>query len=221
MKRANYQIVEDLTGRPLVIKDLGPWDQHPTITNDAEGVVAELHLRGVLPADRRLLYYDSEGQLDEILLDVAGCFAGFAPGPRAAVADEKAATEYCISSDEEHFSGQFPDREGALREAIYGNGLEIGQRFFLGQAVARKASDYFDINGFLEHMSECAYEDVGEAAEAWPDLSGEEIAELEKLIRTLLEERVPVSFFAVEQVEKIEVTPELFAKYSQEQEAKG
>ena len=81
MNQARYEIVEDRAGEPLVIRDLGPWDQHPSVTNDAEGVVAELHLRGLLPADRRLLYYDSEGQLDEILLDAAGCFAGFAPGP--------------------------------------------------------------------------------------------------------------------------------------------
>ncbi len=82
MRRARYTVVEDQPGQPLVIRDLGPWDEHPTITNDAEGVVAELHLSGHLPADRRLFYHDSEGSLDEILLDAAGCFAGFAPGPR-------------------------------------------------------------------------------------------------------------------------------------------
>ncbi len=80
MKRARYTIVEDLPDKPLVIRDLGkPHDFFPSVTNDAEGVVAELHLRGRLPADRRLFYYDSEGRLDEILMDEAGCFLGFAP----------------------------------------------------------------------------------------------------------------------------------------------
>jgi hypothetical protein len=84
MNRARYVIVEDdfLKEQPLIIRDVGPWDKHPSVTNDAEGVIAELHLSGHLPADRRLLYYDSEGRLDEIVLDAAGSFAGFAPGLR-------------------------------------------------------------------------------------------------------------------------------------------
>jgi hypothetical protein len=83
MNRARYEIVEDQAGKPLVIRDVGPWDQHPSVTNDAEGVIAELHLSGHLPADRLLFYYDSDGLLDQILLDAAGSFAGFAlTGPR-------------------------------------------------------------------------------------------------------------------------------------------
>ena len=72
---ANYQFVED---NPvcLCIEDIGPWDQHPTVTNDVEHVVAELapRLRG-----RRLEYIDSENSRD-ILLVKDGKFAGFAPG---------------------------------------------------------------------------------------------------------------------------------------------
>lgn len=76
-RHASYRIEED-TADKLVIRDLGPWDQHPTVTNDAEGVVYELgsQLRG-----RRLFYYDSENNLDEILVK-EGRFAGFAPGPK-------------------------------------------------------------------------------------------------------------------------------------------
>lgn len=81
MNRANYAIVEDQPGQPLVIKDLGPWDRHASVTNDAELVVAELAQAGKLPAGRRLFYIDSEGDKDE-LLHQAGRFLGFAPGPR-------------------------------------------------------------------------------------------------------------------------------------------
>lgn len=79
--RARYVVVEDdfLSEEPLVIQDVGPWDRHPTITNDAEAVVAELVARGELPSGRRLFYIDSEGQKDEILVK-DGRFAGFAPG---------------------------------------------------------------------------------------------------------------------------------------------
>ena len=79
MRTANFAIVEDSQDR-VVLKDLGPWDKHPTITNDAEGVVERLApmLKG-----RRLFYYDSEGELDELAVDAhLGTFAGFRPGPR-------------------------------------------------------------------------------------------------------------------------------------------
>jgi hypothetical protein len=80
MARANYQIVEDLPGQPLVIRDVGPWDQHATVTNDAEFVVAELAHAGKLPGGRRLFYIDSDGIKDEII-HKGGRFLGFAPGP--------------------------------------------------------------------------------------------------------------------------------------------
>ncbi len=78
LKRARYRVVRE-TPEAILIRDLGPWDRHPTVTNDAEQVVAELvaadRLRG-----RRLFCRDSEGTIDE--LRVAGeRFAGFAPGP--------------------------------------------------------------------------------------------------------------------------------------------
>lgn len=79
---ANFVVLEDsFTGdQPLVIKDVGPWDRHPTITNDAEHVVQVLLASFTLQPGQRLLYYDSEGQLAELLIK-DGRFAGFAPGP--------------------------------------------------------------------------------------------------------------------------------------------
>lgn len=62
----------------LVIRDLGPWDRHPTVTNDAESVVRELE---PILSGRRLFYYDSTGQLDELVIR-DGHFAGFKAGPR-------------------------------------------------------------------------------------------------------------------------------------------
>lgn len=61
----------------VMIRDLGPWDEHLSVTNGAEQVVEALApmLRG-----RRLLYLDSEGEQDELLVR-DGKFAGFAPSP--------------------------------------------------------------------------------------------------------------------------------------------
>lgn len=41
---AKYTVVEDTPER-LVLKDLGPWDRHFTITNDAEGVVERVRVQ--------------------------------------------------------------------------------------------------------------------------------------------------------------------------------
>lgn len=77
-RHANYTVVLDKPDR-LVICDNGPWDRYMTVTNDAENVVKELapRLNG-----RMLLYFDSEGDLDQLLVR-DGKFAGFAPAPRS------------------------------------------------------------------------------------------------------------------------------------------
>lgn len=71
--KANYIIIRD-DDEALVICDVGPWDRHLTVTNDAERVVLELraNLKG-----RKLSYYDSDGEFG-VLRVVDGKFAGFA-----------------------------------------------------------------------------------------------------------------------------------------------
>ncbi len=70
---ARYSIDQDAPDL-LLIRDVGPWDKHKTITNDAEHVVKELvtRLNG-----RRLEYIDTEGAQAEIRI-INGQFAGFA-----------------------------------------------------------------------------------------------------------------------------------------------
>jgi hypothetical protein len=75
-RTANYEIL-DATPYHLVIRDIGPWDKYPTITNDAENVVAELAEQ---LAGRMLLYFDSEGELSRLRVR-EGRFAGFEPVP--------------------------------------------------------------------------------------------------------------------------------------------
>lgn len=79
-ERPNYVVVKT-TVDEVTIKDLGPWDLYPTVTNRAESVVAELLESGELKPGQRLMYYDSDGNLDQLLVK-DGRFAGFAPGPR-------------------------------------------------------------------------------------------------------------------------------------------
>lgn len=65
-------------GEYTIIKDVGPWDQYMTVTNNVENVVAELHERGFLPEGHRLFYFDSENNLDEIVVK-NGKFVEFKP----------------------------------------------------------------------------------------------------------------------------------------------
>lgn len=79
---SRYEIVQNTPGSTLIIRDVGH-ENHRSVTNDAENVVDDLALLGWLPPGRRLFYYDSEGQLDELLVR-DGKFAGYKAGPRAA-----------------------------------------------------------------------------------------------------------------------------------------
>lgn len=74
MRRANY-VVEENSDR-VVLRDVGPWDQFPTITNVAEQVISEL---GELIYNKRVFYYDSEGDFDELVHDSCGNFVRFRP----------------------------------------------------------------------------------------------------------------------------------------------
>ncbi len=78
-RAARWSIVRS-DGDSVTIRDEGPWDKHRTVTNDAEHVVAQMVGEYGL-GTRRLFYYDSDNQLDEILVS-NGVFAGFAPGAR-------------------------------------------------------------------------------------------------------------------------------------------
>jgi len=60
----------------LLIRDIGPWDKYPTITNAAEETVKML---AHILRNRRLFYYDSENHCDELLVK-DGKFAGFKAG---------------------------------------------------------------------------------------------------------------------------------------------
>ena len=70
--RPNFLTIE-VTDKIMLIRDVGPWDKHKTITNGAEEVCEELlyQLKG-----RKLFYIESEGELDQLLIE-NGKFVGF------------------------------------------------------------------------------------------------------------------------------------------------
>ena len=83
-KPAKFSIVGE-SDSVFLIRDLGPWDVHFTVTNDAENVVLQLapRLKG-----RKLLYFDSEGEVTELKVK-DGRFAGFGAIFGAAFLEQK------------------------------------------------------------------------------------------------------------------------------------
>lgn len=65
----------------IVLKDMGPWNRYMTITNAAEHVIEDMQ-RIFIIGNRRIFYYDSEGELTELLVK-DGRFAGFAPAKKS------------------------------------------------------------------------------------------------------------------------------------------
>ena len=59
----------------MTIVDVGPWDTHLTVTNDAEDVVKKLYKFYNLD-EKKLLYQDRQGEVSELLHDHAK-FTGF------------------------------------------------------------------------------------------------------------------------------------------------
>lgn len=86
MSHAKFEIVQNLPDR-LVIRDL---KGGMSVTNDAEWVVGQL-IDESFPGsnNRRLFYYDTDGDLDELVI-VLGKFYAFAPGPQRKAEPEPA-----------------------------------------------------------------------------------------------------------------------------------
>lgn len=80
-REARFRI-ENFEPEQIIIRDLGPWDKHLTVTNDAENVIRRLN-----PAPKQRVFYDSMGQLDELVHE-NHAFVRFAPGPRSDVTND-------------------------------------------------------------------------------------------------------------------------------------
>lgn len=74
MRKPRFEILEERKDYVL-IRDIGPWDEYPTVTNGAEEVVADL---APMLQGRRLEYYDSDGERDQLVVR-DGKFVEFAP----------------------------------------------------------------------------------------------------------------------------------------------
>ena len=76
MREARFKVIGH-NDRVLAIKDIGPWDEYLTVTNDIENVVRRLYASGDLVHGQSLNVVDSEGDCDTVIHE-HGEFVSFA-----------------------------------------------------------------------------------------------------------------------------------------------
>ena len=91
--------------------------------------------------------------------------------------------------------------------------LEPGLTIYQGDKVQHVASEFFCIDSLCEDMQERAYDEGGECADDFPDLSKAQTAELETLVKTWLDANVKVRFWTVENAVAITVTEQMIDDY--------
>ena len=96
-------------------------------------------------------------------------------------------SEIYYSTDGETFNDQSID--DAICQIIESDeALNVGDiiTVYSGEAVKKKASDY--ISSTVEDMEQNAYDDMGEYANEWPDLTKDEADELTAIISAAVDE---------------------------------
>ena len=108
------------------------------------------------------------------------------------------------SEDQEHYHSQCGTKEQAIAE---GRAACDGD-FFVGQGSVQCSSQFApDVERLVEEMGENAYEECGDAAEDWPDVTDAAKIKLRKFIEVWMVEHAPCSFYMIDSdtVEKIEM----------------
>lgn len=77
-RRPSFLIVKR-TAQALTIRDVGPWDEHLTVTNGAEQVVEDLLKTGDLVPGQRLFYYGHHRKINKSTSLLDGLQPPFGP----------------------------------------------------------------------------------------------------------------------------------------------
>jgi len=107
IRRASYKVVSNVEGRPLVIRDVGPWDEFLSVTNDANAVVQRLVVAGLLPVGRRLFCYDSFAPISAEQMQEAERGFYHEPRCRAPRQAPRWADDSCTCAGRQHINQEF------------------------------------------------------------------------------------------------------------------
>jgi len=109
----------------------------------------------------------------------------------------------CWSHNEEDFNAQ------SLGELVDTHELAPGATVWVGEAVHPEPSSLFSTDWLIENMGEAAYDIAGEhAGEDYPNVSDEQVAELEALVVGWIEKCAPPTFWTVKSVRPYVLTAE-------------
>lgn len=109
----------------------------------------------------------------------------------------------CWSHNEEDFNAQ------SLGELIDTHEMQPGATVWVGEAVHPDPSSLFSTNWLIENMGEAAYDIAGEhGGEDYPNVSDEQVAELEALVVGWITKCAPPTFWTVKNVRPYVLTAE-------------
>lgn len=117
-----------------------------------------------------------------------------------------------FSRNEEDFS--YTDLHDVLDSLYSDEELKVGAVYWEAEAIQHAPSHYFSMDRMLEDMGCAAYDDGGEHAEDFPDIKKSDSAELEKIIKDFLDEKLSVSFWRCKDVKQMAVTQEMIDEYN-------
>jgi len=142
--------------------------------------------------------------LDAVVRLLHAAPAQAAPLPAASVsAPASAESIECWSHNEEDFSAQ------SLSELIDTHELQSGATVWVGEAVHPEPSSLFSTDWLIENMGEAAYDIAGEhGGEDYPNVSDEQVAELEALVVGWITKCAPPTFWTVKNVRPYVLTAE-------------
>lgn len=104
---------------------------------------------------------------------------------------------WTFGDNEEVFRGTDHESEAAaIADAL--DTYPDAETIWVGQIKPVDPKRLFRADHILEAIGERAYDEVGEVAEHWPELSKEDTAELEQLVMDYVLTKSPVTFFTVE-----------------------
>lgn len=126
-------------------------------------------------------------------------------------------TTYSWSKDEEHYQGNLDTVEDAVAEGVAEGDLAPGDIITIGENIPHTAADLvrscITADRVIEMLSEYAYDNVGEFAEDWPDISKEDAVKLdEALVAAVAPFIGEPTFWSIGKTVEVEVTLEMFVK---------
>ncbi len=124
-------------------------------------------------------------------------------------------SEYSWSVDRERFHGPHDSVEAAAIEAVIERGLIPGEHVWVGANTTFDAAsivrDCITAERVIEMLQEHAYDNIGDGAEDWPDISQEAHDAMdEALVAAIAPFLDTPLFWLVENPEQVEITQELY-----------